>query len=352
MSTTAFVPTARRRWIRSPDVSRSELIFFRLIERLSEGRAGCVLNFATLASMLGKCKRQAWTLFGRLVRAGWVAYRTYKKGGKSYFEFWPVVRVSERSKPVFERTPRLSACPEKMSACPEKLHSQASKTALSDTPKTALSDASDASFFAPKTALTTALSSGKNCTLVEGAYKTNITPEGGRQQTGTGLREASGESQTDPVAVSLLENVVSAHEAQELAREATRKQLTKEQIERVLEAYRGQIDNIRNRGAWLRRAIQNCYQPAAPAASHPSEAVSHDEVKQVWIPRDQPFWSGQTGQAGTQTSQKSARAGKEVVAEKPFEQGLSGLEKMRAEMQARRKGQSLGYSVPNTQGAA
>lgn len=247
----SFLPMSRRRLISSPDVSRSELIFFRLIERLSKGRAGQVLNFATLAKMLERCERQAWTLFGRLVKAGWVAYRTYRKAGKRYFEFWPLVRISERSKPVFERAPRIAK------------------------------QASAGSFLAPKTAPTTALSTPENCTLVEGSYKTLLTPKGGRQQTEGGKTETLAKPETDPVAVSLLENVVSTHEAQELAREAKAKGLSKEQMQRVLEAYRGQQEKIRNRGAWLREAIRRGFSPAAPAATHSSEINPIQNVKRI-----------------------------------------------------------------------
>lgn len=234
-----FVPIARRRMVTSPDVSRGELLLFRLIERLSVGRAGCVLNFATLAEMLKRCERQAWTLFGRLVKAGWVAYRTYRKAGKSYFEFWPVVRVAERSAPVFERRSRL------------------------------VKEAPEAAFSAPKTAPTTALSTPENCTLVEGAYKTLLTAK----QEDNKQTSAGSYPDTSSVAVSLLENVVSKNEAQELAREASKKALTAEQMERVISAYRSQATNIRNRGAWLREAIRRGFAPAAPAPCHASDQV-------------------------------------------------------------------------------
>lgn len=253
MSTTAnaYLPVARRRWISSPDVSRGELVFFRLIERLSVGRAGCVLNFATLSEMLGKCKRQTWTLFGRLVKAGWVAYRTFRKSGKSYFEFWPLVRVAERSQPVFERRPRL------------------------------VKEAPEASFSAPKTALSAALSTPKNCTLVEGAYKTLLTAKQEDSKQSDAKNETPEASPEVAVAVSLLENVVSTHEAQELAREAKSKDLSKEQLQRVLEAYRAQQEKIRNRGAWLREAIRRNYQPAAAPASHSSEVKPLENAKRI-----------------------------------------------------------------------
>ncbi|WP_395142011.1 hypothetical protein [Armatimonas sp.] len=83
------------------------------------------------------------------------------------------------------------------------------------------------------------------------------------------------------VAVSCLEKIVPLHEAQELAREATKKALSTEQIERVVAAYRGQISNIRNRGAWLREAIRREFAPPLPAATHPSETKAVENVKRI-----------------------------------------------------------------------
>ena len=299
---TTYVPIHRRKLITSPDVSRGELLLFRLIERLSAGRAGCVRNFATLAEMLERCERQAWTLFGRLVKAGWVAYRTFRKSGKSYFEFWPVVRVAERSAPVFERRARL------------------------------VKEASESAFSGPKTAPTTALSTPENCTLVEGAYKTLLTPKGGGQQTAPQKTEALAKPETDPVAVSLLENVVSKNEAQELAREAKSKGLSKEQIERVISAYRSQADKVRNRGAWLREAIRRGFAPAAPAATHAS-----DRGERVY-----PVTKAPAGYAlpGSQ----NVKPGKSEAQSKP--EAFQGGEAVRAAL--REKLRTAKYSTPNT----
>lgn len=236
-----FVPVSRRRLVSSPGVSRGELLLFRLIERLSKGAAGCVHNFAKLAEMLKRCERQAWTLWGRLVRAGFVAYRIYRKGGKQYFEFWPLVRISEAPEP---------------------------------------------SFFRRKTALRSAPSKPENCTLEGGTpYKTSVNSKAGRQQT------EHTSAQPCSVAVSLLKEVCSQSEALELAREAEAQKLSPEQIQRVLAAYRSQAANIRNRGAWLREALRRGFSPPAPASEHDSDQSRRPvhcpvRVSATWFERE------------------------------------------------------------------
>lgn len=296
---TAYLPIHRRKLITSPDVSRGELLLFRLIERLSTGRAGCVRNFATLAEMLERCERQAWTLFGRLVKAGWIAYRTFRKSGKSYFEFWPVVRVAERSAPVFERRPRL------------------------------VKEASETSFLAPKTAPTTALSTPKNCTLVEGAYKTLLTAKQEDSKQTTVLTEA----QSDAVSLLAESAQISIPEAQSIANDpqvqTATKGLSKSTIKHILTCFQAAKarGSVIRPGAWLRAALRSPESYSAPVAAptHPSEAQGTEEARTVRIPKDQPFWSAQTEQ--------------NVKWSKPSEAGLEKLPPaLREKMLAKRKG--------------
>lgn len=110
-------------------------------------------------------------------------------------------------------------------------------------------------------------------TVAEGQYRE--TPKESSLQT---LPTGEGQ-QTEPqelsealsVAVSLLKNLVSPYEALGLAREALKQGRTLEQLKRIVSAFKSQIGNIRNPGAWLRSAIRDNYAPPAPTATHASD---------------------------------------------------------------------------------
>lgn len=255
-----LIPLEKLPLAREGAVSPLALALYRKIVSLSR-RVGyaCVKLLETLAGMLGKSVRSTRYALAELVAAGWIGRSQTRAGGVSKLFFWPCVRVAGRSRGLFSGR-QLAACSAVYS--PQSLP------------------------FTPSV-----------------SYKK--APVGKRDDNSEGAKtEALIESSEQAVAVSLLENVVSSHEAQELAREATRKQLSKEQIERVISAYRSQADKVRNRGAWLREAIRRGFAPAAPASTHASDqAGSVPAPKSVKVRFDAPpskpeaFQSGEAARA-------------------------------------------------------
>ncbi len=237
-------------------VSKSALLAFRVFTSLAKRTGkGFVRSIQSLLPMLGVSERRAWQLIAELKAAGWISWNPIRDRGQRGIEFAPLVKLPKQSRGRF--------------ASPQSKRQEPSLPVVG------------VSSFCPKSAPSIALSNAKSCTLDRGTpYKTSPvgTEDDNRHGAKTETLEASPEV---AVAVSLLENVVSTHEAQELAREATRKQLTKEQIERVIAAYRGQQEKIRNRGAWLREAIRRGFSPAAPITTHASETNPIENVKRV-----------------------------------------------------------------------
>lgn len=238
-------------------VSRGGLLLFRLIERLARRRGYAHVRIApselrpgkSLSEMLGKCARHVRRLLSELLALGWVSRQC--DGRMVYLK--PLVCLAEAPK-----TPRVPA------------------------PKGA--------FFAGKMS---GLMSGLKAKNVRSRHLRHITDtdKGDNKQNET---LSAGESPAPcPVAVSLLSSLVTPHEALELAREASRQKLTEDQIRRVIEAYKGQLANIRNRGAWLREALRRGFAPAAPLSTHASDQGGLPVARVVKIAKDQPFWTGQ-----------------------------------------------------------
>ena len=214
-------------------VSPQALALFRLIERLSR-RTGyaCVKLLATLAAMLEKSVRACRYALAELIAAGWVERRLTRKGGSKLF-FRPLVRVASRSRGLF-LAPRFAGC---VAGCSPSSLQGAPSTPIRNTPV------------------------GKETTTQRA---TSTKP--------SASNEAASKVEALPVAVSLLKEVCSQSEAQELAREAVAQKLTPEQIKRVLAAYQSQASNIRNRGAWLREALRRGFSP--PASVHASDQAA------------------------------------------------------------------------------
>ncbi len=232
--------------VKDSAVSPQALILFRLLQRLSR-RTGyaCVNLLETLAGMFQRSLRATRYALAELLAAGWIDRSQTRKGGKSKLFFRPLVRVAARSRGLFSAPP-VAGCSAGYS--PSKLQ------------------------FAPSA-----------------PYKTSPvgTKDDNRQ------RSAGDSPAACPVAVSILKEVCSDSEAQELAREASKQKLTEDQVRRVLAAYKGQLANIRNRGAWLRCAIKGSYAPAAPVSTHVSDQGGLPVARVVKIAKDAPFWTGQ-----------------------------------------------------------
>lgn len=205
-------------------VSSPALALFRLLQRLSR-RTGyaCVNLLETLARMLERSIRATRYALAELLAVGWIERTQTRKGGKSKLFFRPLVSVAGRSRGFFSARP-VAVCVAGYS--PSKLQV---------TPSTPIK-------------------------------KTPVGTEDDNR-----ARSAGRSPEPCPVAVSLLSSLVAPHEALELAREASRQKLTEDQVKRVLAAYRGQLANIRNRGAWLREALRRGFAPAAPASDHASD---------------------------------------------------------------------------------
>ena len=195
-----------------------------------------------LAEMLQRCERQTWTLWARLLKAGWIAYRILRARGRQYIEFWPLVRVQERAPSVF---------------------------------------------VGRETALSTAPSEGENCTLGRGTpYRPRGTAKLEEQQTAGAPSSTPLPPPVDPVVVSLLTQEVGEPLAKALAADSeARKQggLTAHAVRHVLGIFQAQnaVGKIANPGAWLRCALRrhDSYLAPAPPPTHPSErpivALSH-----------------------------------------------------------------------------
>lgn len=231
------MPRERRRLSKTDVVSTGALLLFRLIERLSKRGPGCVLKFPNLAAMLDKpsggtySERRTWDFWNELLKFGWIDYRVFRKSGKQYLEFWPLVRVREAGERIFLRQ---------------------------------------------KTALRTAPSNPKNCTL---APRTIDSSE---------LSEAK-EDDGDAVAVSspsapselLVEAMVLCEEsdaAQALAtaeRELRKKgkSLTPGAVRQAVKAAKDWLArNAHVRpGQALTNALKVGWNPPAPPAQHPSD---------------------------------------------------------------------------------
>ncbi len=237
-------------------VSKSALLAFRTITNLARRTGtGFVRCFPTLAAMLRVSERRAWQLIAELKAAGWISWNPIRRRGERGIEFAPLVRLPKVSRGRFGS--RSKATPQSVLQVVE------------------------VPFSCTKSAPSIALSNTKSCTLDRGTpLKTSPVGKEDDNSAGVGT-ETFGESEMQAVAVSCLEKIVPLHEAQELAREATKKALSTEQIERVVAAYRGQISNIRNRGAWLREAIRREFAPPSPATTHPSETKAVENVKRI-----------------------------------------------------------------------
>lgn len=240
-------------FVTSEAVSKAALLAFRTIVSLAKRTGkGFVKCFPTLAGLIGVSERRAWQLIAELKAAGWISWNPIRDRGQRGIEFAPLVKLPKQSRGRF--------------APVQGKRSEPSLPVV------------QGAFSCPKVAPSSALSNAKSCTLDRWTpYKTS--PVGTEDDNRTSAKtEAPTDPKTDSVAVSLLENVVSTHEAQELAREATKKALTVEQIERVISAYHSQANNIRNRGAWLREAIRRRFAPAAPTSTHASDQVGSAPV--------------------------------------------------------------------------
>ncbi len=251
-------------------VSKSALLAFRVFTNLAKRTGkGFVRSIQSLLPMLGVSERRAWQLIAELKAAGWISWTPVRERGQRGIEFAPLVKLPKVSRGRF--APRARGSNLQAGAAPQRKLPVVQPA-----------------FSCPEVAPSIALSNAKSCTLDRGTpLKTSPvgTEDDNRQHP---KNEMPTLAQTDPVAVSLLENVVSTHEAQELAREASKKALTTEQIERVIAAYRGQQEKIRNRGAWLREAIRRGFAPVAPAATHASDLVgSAPVVKAVKVKIEQ-----------------------------------------------------------------
>ena len=264
MATATVHPNQLSLFVVQEAVSKSALLAFRTITNLARRTGkGFVKCFPTLAAMLGVSERRAWQLIAELKAAGWISWNPIRDRGQRGIEFAPLVKLPKQSRGRF--APRAGR--------------------ISEPSLPVVGGA----FSCPKSAPSIALSNAKSCTLDRGTpLKTSPVGTEDDNSEGANLqRRTSAENETltespeAAVAVSLLENVVSSHEAQELAREATRKQLTKEQIERVIAAYRSQQEKIRNRGAWLREAIRRGFTPAAPATRHASDLAGTAPIAKI-----------------------------------------------------------------------
>ena len=240
--------------VKDSAVSPQALALFRLLERLSR-RSGyaCVKLLETLAAMFERSLRATRYALAELLAVGWIARTQTRKSGVSKLFFRPLVRVAGCSRGLFSCQP-VAGC-----------FAGYSPSKLQVTPSAPIK-----------------------------------TAPVGKGDDNTG-RNADRSQNACPVAVSLLKEVCSETEALELAREATRHQLTEGQVKRVLEAYKGQLANIRNRGAWLREALRRGFSPAAPLSTHASDQGGAPVAKMVRIPKDRPFWGGATKLQDTQS---------------------------------------------------
>lgn len=265
--------------VRDSRVTPQAIALFRLLERLSR-RAGyaCVKLLETLAGMLEKSVRAVRYALAELIAAGWIKRQQTRKGGVSKLFFWPLVRVAGRSRGLF-LAPPIAGC---SAAC--------SPVVLQDTPSTPIK-------------------------------KSPIgTEDDNRKQANTALQELC------PVAVSLFKTCVSEDEALELAREAKSQRLTEDQIKRTVAAYKSQLANIRNRGAWLRSALRRGFAPPAPATEHTSD---HGGRPVRDVRQDPAYWEWRRIQAQEQSVKEQSNP-KLVVKGEGIEQLRATLQSLRA----------------------
>ena len=232
-------------------ISRGALALFRLIERLSRRLGYAHVRIApselrpgkSLSEMLEKCARHIRRLLSELIALGWIARQC--DGRMVYLK--PLLRVIEAAK-----APRVPA---------------------------------------PKGAFLAAKMSG----LMSGLKRENVRSHHLHHTTDmnkgdNNITRSAGES-PEPciVAVSLLKEVCTESEALDLAREASKHSLTEEQVKRVIAAYRSQLTNVRNRGAWLRSALRRGFSPAAPLSTHASDQGGAPVAKKVMFTKEQLF---------------------------------------------------------------
>lgn len=286
----SFLPFRRRKRITDPNVSRSELLLFRLVERLCPGKPGRVRNFQRIAEMLGLCKRQTWTLWGRLYAAGWIGYRILRTRGKRYVEFWPMVRVTDRAKSIFVRQPK----PQR--ATPEKLHSD---SRVSSSPKTLGKHATigsltvpEAAPQAPETAPSSAPSKAKNCTLASRTYRplgTATLEEQHQADSKSNALQAKKHHSLRAAAAALLIQIFPAipeSDALAVATTVTREGKRLEQIEAASKVVKSKIDagtHLRSLGGALTTAIRQGWAAPLLAPTHPSEQRGIPLARQVRV---------------------------------------------------------------------
>jgi hypothetical protein len=287
--------------VKDSNVTPQALALFRLLERLAR-RTGyaCVKLLETLAGMLEKSVRSVRYALAELIAAGWVKRQQTRKGGVSKLFFWPLVRVTGRSRGLFSAPPAsLVAAP--VAVCVAAYSPVALQVTSSAPIKTA-----------PVGKETTTQTKAKTVSFPESPVP------------------CPGEGTNLLVAVSILKEVCTDSEALELAREASKHSLTEEQVKRVLDAYKGQIANIRNRGAWLREALRRGFSPAAPVSTHASDQSGSPVAKVVKIPKGQAFWTGQQVRPVKADSGSCATQPEQIEAGRGIGQLKATLEALRA----------------------
>lgn len=227
--------------VKDSTVSPQALELFRLIQRLSR-RSGyaCVKLLETLAKMHERGLRATRYALAELLAAGWIKRTQTRKGGTSKLFFFPLVQVARKSRGIFAPPPSRPSPAENSAGC------------VAGSPPSSLQVTPSVSF--------------KDSPV--GKEDDNIQAKQVRAKT---PKEPEALPEEVSVAVSLLRSEVPESEALGLAREATKQGRTPDQIKRILSAFRAQIGNIRNRGAWLRSAIRDNYAPPIDAPSHASD---------------------------------------------------------------------------------
>lgn len=275
--------------VRGPVVSPQALALFRLIERLSR-RTGyaCVNLLETLADMLGKSVRAVRYALAELTQRGWIMRQQTRKGGSSKLFFWPLVRVPSRSRGLFS--------PPKVAGCSAVYH----PTKLQVTPS------------APY----------KKTPVGKEDDNTNPT-------TGTTVSKSTPAPAVVvdmPAVVTLLKTCVSESEAADLAREVGKQQLSEEQVRRVIAAYKGQVDKIRNHGAWLREAIRRGFAPSAGPSTHTSDNYERP-VRVIAAPPDYRKLCETSREKTPET----------VNTSQPQQSGPVGIDRLRAVIEAKKR---------------
>lgn len=294
-----FVEPDKRRIAKPDTVSIGALLLFRLIERLSKrGIPGCVRNMPILAAMLEKPKgagtyseRSVWKFWNELLAARWFDCRAFRKGGKSYLEFWPLVRVRAAGERIFLRK---------------------------------------------KTALKAAPSTPKNCTLAphptDSSELCEAEDDGMGGATGTPAKAApavqapAAVSCPDGLSPELVDEAMMLCEEDD-ARQALRvaqkdlqkrgKSLTPEIVRQGVKAARAWIANqagLVRPGAALTNALRGSWNPPAPPAVHASDKPRGAEEVKTFIVAEHPAQKAlrETAAAGSdawEALDESQRAG-------------------------------------------